>query len=409
VSHLRRLVSQLAPEGVEFKALGDVGTFSRGSGLQKADLTTQGVPAIHYGQIHTSYGTWTDSTKSFVDPTLAPRLRRAVPGDLIIATTSEDDAAVAKATAWLGEGEVAVSGDAFIYHHTLDPRYVAYFFQSEQFRSQKRRHITGAKVRRISGDAMAMIRMPVPPLEVQEEIVRILDSFERLVNDLGAALSMESEMRRHQHSHVREVALDRCAVPPMEQSTRLGQLVEFTNGKPHERLVSATGTIALITARFISTNGERARYVNSGDSLTPAMCGDIAMVMSDLPNGRALARCFYVEENDKYAVNQRVCRLRVRDEAHISSRWLYHFLDRNPQLLAYDNGQDQTHLKKGQILDLHVPIIPLSEQRRVASALDRLDASVGELGLSLHFERDARQKQYEYDREYLLTFGEVVV
>lgn len=406
MSNLQRLISELAPKGVEFKALGDVGTFSRGSGLQKADLTSQGVPAIHYGQIHTAYGTWTDSTRSFVDPTLASRLRRAVPGDLIIATTSEDDAAVAKATAWLGKGEVVVSGDAFIFHHPLDPRYVAYFFQSEQFRSQKHRHITGAKVRRISGDAMAMIRIPVPPREVQEEIVRVLDSFERLVNDLGIALFAESEMRRHQHSHVREVALDRNAVPPMQQSTCLGQLVEFTNGKPHERLVSATGTVALLTARFISTNGERARYVNPGDSLTPALCGDIAMVMSDLPNGRALARCFYVEENGKYTVNQRVCRLRVRDEAQLSSRWLYHFLDRNPQLLAYDNGQDQTHLKKGQILDIQVPVIPLSEQQRVASALDRLDASVGELDVSIHFERDARRKQYEYYRDKLLTFEE---
>ena len=73
------------------------------------------------------------------------------------------------------------------------------------------------------------------------------------------------------------------------------------------------------------------------------------MVMSDLPKGRALARCYYIEEDGRYSANQRVCLLRVRDETTTLARYLCHFLDRNPQLLAFDNGQDQTHLKKGQI------------------------------------------------------------
>src|SRR3989337_2249617 len=66
-------------------------------------------------------------------PVLANRLRHARTGDLVIATTSEDDEAVGKAVAWLGTDNVAVSSDAYIYRHSLDPKYVAYFFQSEQF------------------------------------------------------------------------------------------------------------------------------------------------------------------------------------------------------------------------------------------------------------------------------------
>ncbi len=96
---------------------------------------------------------------------------------MIVATTSEDDDAVAKATAWLGEGDVSVSGDAYIFRHTLDPRYLAYFFQSDQFQGQKRRFITGTKVRRVSGDSLAKVRIPVPPIQVQKEISRIMDNF----------------------------------------------------------------------------------------------------------------------------------------------------------------------------------------------------------------------------------------
>ena len=180
------LIAEHCPDGMEFKKLGEVGEFLRGNGLQKADLTDNGVPAIHYGQVHTYYGVWTNTTKSFTNPTLAAKLRRAKPGDLIIATTSEDDEAVAKATAWLGETEVAVSGDAYIYRHTLNPRYVSYFFQSEGFQRQKAHRITGTKIRRISGTALAKLQVPVPPLVVQEEIVRVLDTFIKLEADLEA-------------------------------------------------------------------------------------------------------------------------------------------------------------------------------------------------------------------------------
>ncbi|HET8554469.1 MAG TPA: restriction endonuclease subunit S [Rhodanobacteraceae bacterium] len=184
--------------------MGDIGNFVRGTGIQKSDFTESGVGCVHYGQIHTHYGTWTSKTKSFVSPNLAVRLRKAHTGDLIIATTSEDDAAVAKAVAWLGNEDVAVSGDAYIFQHTLNPKYVSYFFQTELFQSQKRPHITGAKVRRISGKSLAKIRIPVPSLEEQERIVAILDKFDALVNDLSSGLPAEIRARRQQYEYYRD-------------------------------------------------------------------------------------------------------------------------------------------------------------------------------------------------------------
>ena len=84
---------------IKLKALGDLGGFIRGSGIQKSDFTESGTGCIHYGQIHTHYGTWATETKSFIDSEFADRLRKAKAGDLVIATTSEDDDAVAKAVA----------------------------------------------------------------------------------------------------------------------------------------------------------------------------------------------------------------------------------------------------------------------------------------------------------------------
>jgi type I restriction enzyme S subunit len=207
MSRIDELIAELCPDGVEFKMLGEVGEFIRGNGLQKKDLEETGLGAIHYGQIHTHYGIWATETKSFVGEPLASRLRKARPGDLVIATTSEDNEAVAKAVAWIGNDEVAVSGDAYIYRHTLEPKYAAYFFQSEQFQDQKKRHITGAKVRRISGESLAKICVPVPPLEIQREIVKVLDTFTKLEAELKAELEAELEMRRRQYQYYRDELL----------------------------------------------------------------------------------------------------------------------------------------------------------------------------------------------------------
>lgn len=184
--------------------MGEVGKFIRGLGIQKSDFTESGVGCIHYGQIHTHYGTWTKTTKSFVEPKFSTRLRKARTGDLVIATTSEDDEAVAKAVAWLGDENVAVSADAYIFQHSLNPKYVSYFFQTEFFKLQKKPHITGTKVRRISGERLAKIRIPVPSLEEQERIVAILDKFDALVNDLSIGLPAEIKARRQQYTHYRD-------------------------------------------------------------------------------------------------------------------------------------------------------------------------------------------------------------
>jgi type I restriction enzyme S subunit len=279
----------------------------------------------------------------------------------------------------------------------LDLRYVYFAMQGIRYRPKNHaRQWIGT----YSG-----FKIPVPPIEVQREVVSVLDALARLEAELAASLVAERDARQTQLAHYRARILGRS--DPSQPDVALSDVVEFTNGKAHERLVVPGGTVALLTARFISTEGRMARWVDASGALTPARAGDIAMVMSDLPNGRALARCFYVEEDGKYTANQRVCLLRVRDRDTHSSRWLYHFLERNPQLLAYDNGQDQTHLKKGQILNIRIPVIPLSEQERGVVSLDRLNAVTRDLAISLEAEREARRTQYDYYRDNLMAFEEV--
>jgi len=190
-----------------YKSLGEVGTFVRGSGLPKKDFTESGVGCIHYGQIYTVYGLYTKSTLNFCSEETAHKLIRVQKGDLIIACTSENIEDVCKAVVWLGENEIVTGGHTYVYKHNQNAKYIAYYFTTEAFSREKKRYAQGTKVIDCKASDLARISIPIPPLHVQEEIVRILDKFDTLTYSLTEGLPLEIELRRKQYEYYREQQL----------------------------------------------------------------------------------------------------------------------------------------------------------------------------------------------------------
>ena len=186
---------------------------------------------------------------------------------------------------------------------------------------------------------------------------------------------------------------------------KLDDIVDFRNGKGHEKNIIDNGKYIVVNSKFVSTNGEVKKY--SDQQICPLYKNDILMVMSDLPNGRALAKCYLVEENDKYTLNQRIGAFTVNRTHLISTKYLYYVLNRNRQLLRYDNGADQTNLRKNDILNISIAIPTIEEQQKITDILDRFDSICNDLSIGLPAEIEARKKQYEYYRDKLLTFKEL--
>jgi type I restriction enzyme S subunit len=85
---------------------------------------------------------------------------------------------------------------------------------------------------------------------------------------------------------------------------KLGEIADFRNGKGHEKAIAEDGKFIVVNSKFISTNGQVVKFTNQ--QISPLYIEDILIVMSDLPNGKALAKCFLVDENNRYTLNQRI-------------------------------------------------------------------------------------------------------
>jgi type I restriction enzyme S subunit len=414
MSRIDELIAELCPSGVEYKALGDVGKFVRGNGLQKKDLADIGVGAIHYGQVYTHYGIWATETKSFVSPELAKRLRKAKNGDLVIATTSENDEDVCKAVAWLGKESIAISGDAYIYSHSLEPKYVAYFFQSEQFQSQKIRHITGTKVKRLSGDSMAKLLIPVPPIEVQREIVKVLDTFTKLEAELEAEL----EARRRQYQYYRDALLsfNEASVASASKQARigwatLGEIGKFIRGRRFTKadyVEDGVGCIhygEIYTHYGISANEVIShvrpemkailRFAKPGD----VVITDVGETVEDVGKAVAWIGTEEVAIHDhcyafRHSMNPKFVSYCMQTTSFIAEKAKY-----------VARTKVNTLLMDG-FSKIRIPVPSIEEQERIVAILDKFDALVNDLGSGLPAEIKARRQQYEHYRDRLLDFRE---
>jgi len=156
-------------------------------------------------------------------------------------------------------------------------------------------------------------------------------------------------------------------LPKSWEVKKLGEVCEFFNGKAHEKQIDKNGKYIVVNSKFISSNGKVLKKTNT--QLFPLSKDDIVFVMSDVPNGKALAKCFLITENNIYTLNQRIGLIRSKI---FDVKYLFYHLNRHRYLLSFDNGENQTNLRKKDILNCPLIIPPLSEQKKIVSILDKI-------------------------------------
>lgn len=388
MSRIDDLIQELCPSGVEYKQLGDVGTVVRGKRFVKDDMIDAGVPCVHYGEIYTKYGISAVQSISYVSHERARTLRFAQQGDVIMASAGETIEDIGKSVAWLGSEPIAIHDACYAFSSSMDPKFVSYFFASRSFRDQIRRSISSSKISSISTQNVAKARIPVPPLEVQREIVRVLDKF----TQLEAELEAELEARRVQYEHYRRDLLGSGGAAS-NRMIPLGEIFEMRAGTH------------IKAAEISDVPTEEKLYPCYGGNGLRGYVSSYNYDQSVILVGRQGALCGNVHraEGKIYATEHAVV---VTPKVPVDMSWAFHKLT-EMDLNQYKTRSAQPGLAVGRVKQVEAQYVPVDNQHRNGEVLDKLDALINDLTSGLPAELAARRKQYEHYRDRLLTFKEL--
>lgn len=212
----------------------------------------------------------------------------------------------------------------------------------------------------------------IPSKEEQEKIAYFLSLIDDKISLQGEKVEALKDYKRGMMQKIfsRELRFkdDEGRDYPEWEEKKLSELVIFTNGKAHENCIDEFGEYIVVNSKFISSDGNINKLSNV--NLCPLKKNDIVLVMSDVPNGKALAKCYLIDKDNKYTLNQRICGLRSKCDDPI---FLYYFINRNKYYLKFDNGVGQTNLRKDEVLECPILLPCKEEQVKIGKILWNLD------------------------------------
>lgn len=252
--------------------------------------------------------------------------------------------------------------------------YLFEYFKTPAFRQ----YLIAGKTTTVNQITVMMLNnltIPLPPKSTQLAIVSELDKINELI-------CLKKEQLKDFDNLAQSLFYEMFGDPVENEKgwevKKIKDIAKYYNGVAHEQDVDKDGNFVLINAKFISSEGQIKKYTSI--QRFPLLKNDIVMVLSDLPNGKSLAKCFLIDEDNKYTLNQRICCFRGFEG---SSVYLKNIINRNPYLLSFDNGKGQTNLRKGDVEKIPIPLPPLSLQRLFAQRIEQIEREKSEVQKSI--------------------------
>ena len=258
----------------------------------------------------------------------------------------------------------------------LDNLFLKQKFLSESFQEILKSKATGGTVQGIKGSVLHQIPLIVPSKQEQTKIASFLSNVDEKISQLTQKHELLSQykqgmMQKLFSQQLRFKADDGSEFGEWEEK-QLGEIIKFVNGKGHENDVDSDGSYTLINSKFLSTNGSVAKKVNKCNQ--KVMNDSLVMVMSDVPNGKALAKVMYIQDGSNFALNQRIGMF-IFHKDHYPKFFQYQ-LNRHQYYLAFDSGVGQTNLKKEDVLNCPILVPCIEEQTTIANFLSAIDQKI---------------------------------
>lgn len=248
-------------------------------------------------------------------------------------------------------------------------RYLYYVLMSEHFKDFLNRLTAGSTISHLYQKDFVYFDFPKPPIKEQTAIANVLSDTDAWINSLEQLLTKKRLIKQ---GAMQELLLPKDGW----EVKKLGDIVDFKNGAAHENVVDKNGKYVIVNSKFISQDGNVVKHSNL--NLCPLHKGEITMVMSDIPNGKALAKCYIIEKDNLYTLNQRICAFKAKED--FDEKFIYYKINRNDYYLSFDSGSGQTNLRKDEVLNCPI-VLPKTkqEQTRIATILSDMDEEIAQL------------------------------
>lgn len=390
MNQIEKMLQDYCPNGVEWKELGDreVAKLSRGKVMSKQFLEeNKGVFPVYSSQTANSGEIGKISTFDF-------------DGEYITWTTDGANAG----TVFYRQGKFSITnvcGLVDIQNDKLLTKFVYYYLTI----TTKKYVSSGMGNPKLMSNVMAKIKIPIPPLEIQEEIVKILDKFTEYVTELTAELTAELTLRQKQYNYFRDYLLNFDSDSSGGANNKVYQVEWKTLG---EILIKGRGTkVTAGQMKELHKDGAPIRIFAGGKTFADVDYGDISE--KDVHHEEAIIVKsrgiidfeYYTKpfsfKNEFWSYSS--------DSDDVNLRYVYHYLNHNKSHFQHIAGNMQMpQISSNDTEKYKIPLPTKTVQSRIVQVLDNFDAVCNDLNIGLPKEIELRQKQYEYFREKLLTF-----
>lgn len=393
---------------VEWKELGEVSQFYSGlTGKTKSDFENGTAKYVTYKNIFNNIQVELNILEN-VQVDKNEKQNSIEYGDVLITGSSEskEEVGMSSTVTFVPDEQIYLNSFSFGIRFNEDiellPEFTKYLFRSIRLRKQIEKTASGVTRYNISKVAFKKIKIPIPPLEIQEKIVQTLDKFTDYVTELTSELTS----RKKQYSYYRDKLLSfEDEVYQVEWKTLLDVSKKVTSGGTPDRSNSLYygGSIPWLRTQEVDF---REIYDTELSITEEGLANSSAKWIEK----NAVIVAMYGATAAKVGIakiplttNQACCNIEV-DEDIANYRYVYHWLTYNYEALKSMGQGSQSNINAGMIKTFKIPVPSLEIQSRIVQVLDNFDTVCHDLNIGLPKEVELRQKQYEYFREKLLTF-----
>lgn len=398
MSRLEQLINELCPEGIEYKALGELGEFYSGlSGKSKDDFSNGNAKFITYMNVFSNL-----SLKIDIDDKVKvgenENQNTIQYGDVLFTGSSEtpEECGMSSVLTSIIDEKLYLNsfcfGFRFYDKNLMMPEFSKYVFRASEIRKQIKKTASGVTRFNVSKKKMEKVMIPIPPLPVQNEIVRILDKFTKLTEELAEELTARKQQYEYYEN---KILFDNIYnTVTMKDICTVNQGLQIPISKRKKE--KGENRYFYITVQFLKGNEERYYIENPSESV---ICNiDDILITRTGSTGKVVTGvrgCFH---NNFFKVN---C------FENINKRYIYYVLNSKRmynKMLHVASGGTVPDLPHNAFYKLSIPFPPLEKQEHIVKILDKFDTLCNSITKGLPAEIEARQKQYEYYRDKLLTF-----